>query len=150
MKKSKGSILGLGEYASLHLLYDRFTKFDSNLPAFMASSQSFPVTERRELEKFKTSPFSRNGEFEKYCALRQAEVMGIPTRVELGPGRNHGSGLSCTECRIKREVTEEDCRFCEASNDALLKKGCSYSACFTGGCSLKGAGGSFYTCAFAG
>jgi hypothetical protein len=139
----------LGEYASLHLLYDRFVQFDSTLAAFIASSPSLPFTEQIELEKFKTSPFARNGEFEKYCALRQAEVMGIPTRVQLASKQKQGGSLSCTACRMQRDVTEEDCRYCEASNDVLLTKGCSYSACFTGGCPYKGAGGSFYTCAFA-
>ena len=146
----------LGSYASLHLLYERFLCCGVDISALDNSCADFSPGEAAEWAKYKGSLWGETGEFEKYCALREAEVLGIPKSFRgtvPHADKSRTSVLSCDNC-LTHDPTDKlanaECRFCYNEHNAFLFDGCSFSDCFNGSCPLKENGSSFKDCKFAG
>lgn len=137
MKNTPPQTHKLAAYASLHLLHNRFLDCDADLSELKGQAHEFSPAETRELEKFNGSPFATTGEFKKYCALRQADIMEIPIVFHDARNTHPETPLSCDHCTKKDHPSGLGCDFCRASHNAFLNKGCSFAICFSGECSFK-------------
>lgn len=146
----------IGPYASLHLLYERFLCCGMDIEAMDINSADFSLGEAAEWERYKGSLWGETGEFEKYCALCEAEVLGIPKSFRGNMHRidkSSASVLSCNGCLLHNKVDKmasAECRFCYNECDLFLFDGCSFSDCFSGTCPFKKSGSAFNYCMFAG
>lgn len=140
----------LASYASLQLLHERFLLNGASLPALFATISDFSRCELAEFDKFKVSPFGKWGEFQKYCALRQAEVLGMPRHAATGRRKSGAPARTCTECVSKNDPTGGACSACLASLDTYFgAAGEDASECSSGECSGKKAGRCLGTCQLA-
>jgi hypothetical protein len=105
-------LAGLSSYATLQRLYERYLKTGRCLTSLQACSEEFTPSETAEFGRFKTSRFGKRGHFEKYCALRKAEVLEIPFPHVASRKKGWLSGLTCTECLLKNHPSETDCAAC--------------------------------------
>ena len=149
MKPDQEPFAGLSSYASLQLLHERFLFCGKDVPYMEACASKFPPLEKEEFDKFKFSPFGKEDEFQKYCALRQGEVLGIPRPKIIGRRLDGEPARTCGECVSQKDASGRECRRCLAVLDAFLAEGCEQSECEAAECSLKRPGQSFSTCTHA-
>ena len=140
---------GLSSYASLQLLHQRFLLCGKDAHHMEENARNLPPLEKNEFDKFKFSPFGKKDEFQKYCALRQAEVLGIPRPQIVGRCLDGTPARTCGECVSQKDSSGRECRRCLAVLDAFLAEGCKQSECEAAECSLKRPGQSFNTCTHA-
>lgn len=150
MKNNPPHSPDLAAYADLHLLHNRFLDCDANLSTLKGQAHEFSPAETLELAKFSDSPFAVTGEFKKYCALRQADIMEIPIVFHDARNTQPETPLSCDDCTKKDHPSGLGCDFCRASHNTFLSKGCSFAICFSGECSLKAPRSSTRDCLHAG
>lgn len=149
MRPDQEPFAGLSAYASLQLLHERFLLCGEDIPHMEESVNSLPPLEKKEFDKFKFSPFGKKDEFQKYCALRQAEVLGIPRPKIIGRRLDGAPARTCGECVSQKDSSGRECRRCLAALDAFLAEGCEESECEAAECSLKRAGQPFSACTHA-
>lgn len=120
MKNVSQCVADLSSYATLQLLYKRFRHCGECVAALQARAEEFTPEETAEFGRFQTSRFGKKGHFEKYCALRKAEVLEIPFPHLTGRKKNWVNGLTCTECLLKNHPADADCEDCLKSIETSL------------------------------
>ena len=129
MKATPVPLDSLASYASLQLLHERFLLNGASLPALFATRSDFSLCEQVEFDKFKLSPFGRWGEFQKYCAVRESEILAIPRPAMAGRRKSGLPARTCMECVSKNDPTGVACNVCLASLDnAFAESGVSQSS----------------------
>jgi len=112
MKTVPEWLADLSSYATLQLLHERYLNCGECLTGLHARAEEFTPEETAEFGRFKSSRFGKKGHFEKYCALRKAEVLEIPFPHFAGRKKNWVNGLTCTECLLKNHPEDKDCESC--------------------------------------